>query len=465
MTEAAAFLKSDLRKASMRDLLLYGLSGIGGNISFIFIGAYLSYYYTDIFGVSPAVVSGLMLFSKFVDAFVDPFLGALSESTRTRWGRFRPWVMFGAPVMGLSVFLMFSSPALSGEVKTVWVWVTYVVYIVASSAVLIPSNSQANIITDDPQQRSLMQTIKQGLGVVPSFMSALALPVVAALGDGQVGWARYGAIMGVLICAFFWLTVIGTKECDTIERLPVEQRGRQKVNPAEVAKSVLSAFKSREFVKFTLAFGTFFCAMTCINTMNMYYFTYVLGHREWVAATQTIALVGSLVGIACLPFLTKRLGKKRVAQLSLVVCAAVCVTFFFLKDPTLHLVTALLVCWRFFLQGCVTCFWAMVSDVVDASEVETGHRADGVMQGTCQLLNQLGQAVGGAAPIAIIGAAGYVANQQQTAEVMGAISGAAWLVPLALYVVSFLFVTRYKITDEVAYQNSIELERRHSEAE
>lgn len=458
----ATMKQPDLRKASMRDLILYGFSGFSGNISFIFIGAYLSFYYTDIFGVSPAVVSSLMLFSKVIDGVVDPFIGALSESTRSRWGRFRPWVMFGAPIFGLTVFLMFSSPDLSESMKVVWVWVTYVVYIIASSAVLIPSNSQANIITNDPQQRSLMQTIKQGMGVVPNFMSALALPIVAALGDGRVGWARYGAIMGVMICVLFWLTVVGTKECDTIERLPVEQRECPKVSPAEVVKSVLSAFKSREFVKFTLAFGTFFCAMTCINTMNMYYFTYVLGHKEWVAATSTIALIGSLVGIMCLPVLTRLLGKKRVAQLSLIVCAVVCVVFYLLKSPSLTLVTVLLVVWRFFLQGCVTCFWAMVSDVVDASEVETGQRADGVMQGTCQLLNQVGQAVGGAAPIAIIGAAGYVANQEQVAEVVSAISGSTWLLPLALYALSFVFVTCYKITDEVATQNSLELERRHN---
>ena len=118
--------KAKYAKAKFSDVFKYSFGGLGSNLAFILVMSYLTFFYTDIFGIDTMVVSGLMLVSRFIDAFTDPLMGMLGDHTRSKFGRFRPWIIFGAPVLGFLIFLLFTAPNLSPDMKVVYAYVVYI---------------------------------------------------------------------------------------------------------------------------------------------------------------------------------------------------------------------------------------------------------------------------------------------------------------------------------------------------
>lgn len=124
--------------------------------------SYLTFFYTDIFGIDTYIVSFLMLISRFIDAFTDPMMGILGDHTKSKMGRFRPWIILGAPVLGLLIFLLFTAPDLSTNMKVVYAYEVYIAYSLASTVVNIPYHALTPVLSQDPQQRTVIVTWKQG---------------------------------------------------------------------------------------------------------------------------------------------------------------------------------------------------------------------------------------------------------------------------------------------------------------
>lgn len=206
------------QRAKFLDIFKYSFGGLGSNLAFILVMSYLTFFYTDIFGIDSFVVSFLMLISRFIDAFTDPLMGILGDHTRTRLGRFRPWIIWGAPVLGLLIFLLFTAPDLSPTMKIVYAYVVYIAYSLASTVVNIPYHALTPVLSQDPQQRTVIVSWKQGMGIVSQFIiTILALPLVEAFGGGKQGWAIYGALIGILTTASFWLCAWGGKPYDVCD--------------------------------------------------------------------------------------------------------------------------------------------------------------------------------------------------------------------------------------------------------
>ena len=455
-----------LKKARLVDMILYGFGGIGANIPFIFMGAYLSFFYTDIFGLAPAIVSALMLGSKIVDAVIDPFIGALADRVVTKFGKFRPFVMFGAPVMGLSIFMVFSTPDLDPNAKVLYACAAYIFYVVASSFVVIPNNSIANLMSADPKQRATVQTFKQGMAAIPQFMSAMALPLVDLLGGGTAGWSNYGIVMGIATCVVFWICTMGSKNYDTYELAREETTGdkSERKSAGDVVRDIAKTFKNKEML---LLIGAFCTEMTCFtlqNTMNMYYFTYVLGHKDWVATVSSVGVIVGIIGTITVPFFTRVWGKKRSFQVFVALTILPNLLMLFVPSPELALITVAMSSYSFTSRIVIVFAWSMIPDVVDYGEYTTGVRSNGLTQASVQLMNQLGQALGGSIPVMIIGALGYVANRAQTPEVLGAIVALRWGVPCVFNLISFIFIRFYGLTDERAAEIGAKLQERRIEA-
>lgn len=171
-------------KAKFSDVLKYSFGGMGSNLAFFLVMSYLTFFYTDIFGISSYVVATLMLVSRFIDAFTDPIMGMLGDNTRSKMGKYRPWIIFGAPVLGLLVFLLFTAPEMSATMKVVYAYVIYILYSLASTVVNIPYHALTPVISKDPQQRTVIVTWKQGMGTVSQFIiTILALPLVELFGE------------------------------------------------------------------------------------------------------------------------------------------------------------------------------------------------------------------------------------------------------------------------------------------
>ena len=191
-------METKYAKAKFLDVFKYSFGGLGSNLAFFLVMSYLTFFYTDIFGISSMVVSGLMLISRFIDAFTDPIMGMLGDHTRSKMGKYRPWIIWGAPVLGFLIFLLFTAPDLSPNMKVVYVYVVYIAYSLASTVVNIPYHSLTPVMSQDPYQRTVIVSWKQGMGTVSQFIiTIMALPLVEAFGGGKQGWAIYGALIGI----------------------------------------------------------------------------------------------------------------------------------------------------------------------------------------------------------------------------------------------------------------------------
>lgn len=197
-------------KAAFRDIVKYSFGGIGSNLAFLIVMSYLTFFYTDIFGISTLTVASLMLISRFIDAFTDPFMGMLGDHTISKMGKYRPWIIYGAPLLGVFVFLLFTAPALSPTMKVVYAYVIYIMYSLVSTVVNIPYHSLTPVMSEDPQQRTVIVTWKQGMSVIPQFIITIwALPMVDYFGGGKQGWAIYGALIGIATTISFWICAWG----------------------------------------------------------------------------------------------------------------------------------------------------------------------------------------------------------------------------------------------------------------
>lgn len=464
----------NLRKATLTEMLGFGFVGIGSNIPFVFMGSYLSFFYTDIFGLAPAIASGLMLASKFVDAVIDPVIGVIADRVNTKFGRYRPFLIAIAPFWGVCIWAVFSTPNLDPSLKVIYACAAYILYVVVSSFVIIPANSLASIITEVPKQRSTVQAIRQGCAVIPQLMSAFALPLVEICGGGQQGWSNYGIIMGAAVCLCYWAVAWSARTYDTPQLAQIEAIEAAKEDGVSTAKketlgdivrSTLDTFKNRELL---LLSGIFFASLASTGVsgaINMYYFTYVLGHQEWIVATTAFSVLTALLGPVSAPFFTRIWGKRRSMMIFAIAGMIPNLAVLFIPNPSVEVLT-LFISLANLLNGVVgTMMWAMIPDVVDWGEYNTGVRANGLAQAAVQLMNQFGQALGQSLPVAVIGALGYVANQAQTPAVNGAIVVLRWVVPCVLMAFVFIFAKMYRLTDERSLAISEELRRRHEAAE
>ena len=173
-------------KAKFSDVFKYSFGGLGSNLAFFLVMSFLTFFYTDIFGISSYVVATLMLISRFIDAFTDPIMGMLGDNTRSKMGKYRPWIIFGAPVLGVLIFLLFTAPEMSPTMKVVYAYVIYILYSLASTVVNIPYHALTPVLSEDPQQRTEIVAWKQGMGTVSQFViTILALPLVELFGGGK----------------------------------------------------------------------------------------------------------------------------------------------------------------------------------------------------------------------------------------------------------------------------------------
>lgn len=431
-------------KAKFNDVLKYSFGGLGSNLAFILVMSYLTFFYTDIFGIDTMVVSGLMLVSRFIDAFTDPIMGMLGDHTRSKLGRYRPWIIAGAPLLGILVFLLFTAPELSPNMKIVYVYVVYIAYSLASTVVNIPYHSLTPVMSQDPNQRTVIVSWKQGMGIVSQFVvTILALPLVEAFGGGKQGWALYGALVGILTTVSFWICAWGGKPYDVCE--PAKTGEKQSFN---MLKDLRLLIKNKPMLMLMIAFGTDVLANATCSAVNMYYFKYVLGREDLVPQVATVTLITGIVAIPLLPILTKWLGKKRLYWLgSLFSIFPLVVMWIMPTAPVLILMTMMGV---FGLISKIpgTLGWAMLPECSDYGEWKFGQRADGLMSSSLTFINKFGMAIGGFIASFFLGLVGFVANQEQTPAVLGMIAFLRFGMPVLGYIASLISMAFYEITNE-----------------
>lgn len=420
----------------------YAMGGVGFSMTNMIVLTYLTFFCTDIFGISSLTVAGLMLVTKVIDAVTDPIMGFIADQTRSKSGRYRPYLIYGSPILGILIYLLFSAPELSAGMKIVFIYIVYIAYSLAFTVVGIPFTSLVPVLAKDSTERTMVVSWKNVMIQVGRlFITSFALPIVEAFGGGAAGWGRFGALVGIIITLCFWCVAWGLKPYDTID-LAIE---KPKVN---LWKEMYLITKNKPLLMLMLAFGTDMIANSTLLAVNMYYFKYVLNRVDLVPVTSIALTVTGVLANLAIPYLTGKAGKKRLywwgSLLSILPLAVLMIKPIVPSSALIVLIT---------LFGLISTVpsalaWAMLPDCVDYAEYITGVNGNGVVSSTFSFMNKFCGAIGSFLASYLLGIFGFEANQEQTKTVLFVIVFLRFGVPILGYIASLASMHFYELTDE-----------------
>ncbi len=436
-------------KLARKEKIGYAMSDIATNFFFQSMILYQTRFYTDTAGLSAVAVGTMFLVLRLADAVFDPVIGALSDRTRTRWGSFRPWLLWTAVPFGVVFWLVYVTPDVGPQGKLIYAYLTYTLVMMLYSANNTPYSALMGVMTPDAGERSSLASYRFVGALVGQFViQALPLPLVAKLGGGDSarGWALTMAIFGVLIVVLNLVTFASTRE---------------RVLPPPGEKHPLSAdlkdvFTCRPWLVMFVLTLLVFTMLVVRGSSSNYLFAYYLDQDQlkeflgkvglvglgagpvtgWKAALDGLGLLvkpdssnaaavglslffvlGSIVqivGIVLSKPLADRFGKKAVFIAGVSVTTFATLGVFLVGPASVGLLFWLGIVWAAGWGPTVPLLWVMIADVADYSEWKTHRRATGFMYAGILFALKAGLSLGGALSAWVIDAYGYVPNVAQT---------------------------------------------------
>lgn len=438
-------VKKTQGKLDFSSYFKFATGGVGFTLANVFVSTYLVFFCTDIFGVSQFVLAGLMFVSRFIDAITDPIMGFIADHTKSRWGKYRPYIMVGAPLLGLVVYLMFSSPDLTANMKVVFLYAVYISYSLAFTMVTIPHQALVPLVGTDSVSRTILVSWKNiAVQVGRMLVSTFALPMVEVLGGGTDGWERFGALVGIGVTLCYWAAAWGAKKYDTMDAIE-KLVNKQKIN----MKAEMHLFtKNKPLARLMTAYGTDALANTMVMAVNIYYFKYVLDRMDLVAISAFAMTATGILSNATLPVLNKKYGKKKL-YLFMTTASMIPLVVLLVKPivPSTILIVLLTV---YGLTSTLTSglSFAMLPDCSDYAEQITGINGSGVVASSFTFIMKSAGALGGFLASFVLGMGGFVANEAQTPTVLMLIVVLRFGTPILGYLASLICMRGYELTEE-----------------
>ena len=436
-------MKNDLNqsKVPLISKLAYGMGDVGCNFSWMFVGNFLMIFYTDVFGISMSAVATLMLFSRFWDAINDPIIGGLSDKTHTRWGRYRPWLLFAAPLTALVLILTFwAHPDWSQTHKIIYMAVTYCILVLGYTCVNIPYGTLCGAMTQNMTERAQINTSRSVSAMIAiGIINIITIPLIEWLGNGNArqGYLLIAILYGTIFAVCHIFCFAKTKE---VVEVPVAQKIPLRLQLQAVAKNkpYLLALLGQVLFGFIL-YGR--------NADLLYYFTYVENDAVLFTYYSMAIIIPSIIGAACFPKVFQLTSNKGWAASVFAFGTGITIIALFFFSPVtspipFYLFAALS---QFFFSGFNTAIYAIIPDCVEYGEWRTGIRNDGFQYAFISLGNKIGMALGTALLALSLGWAGYEANTTQNEEVVAIMRHSFSTIPGVLWVVTALALFFYKL--------------------
>jgi GPH family glycoside/pentoside/hexuronide:cation symporter len=432
----------------MRTKLGFGVGDLGGNLFFTVISFWALNYLTDTVGLAAAGAGAALMTGKLWDAFVDPVVGMMSDRTRTRWGRRRPYLLWGALPLGAAMALFFAAPPLSDQVALFW-WALLVFALLntAYSFVNVPYSSLTPELTPDYNERMTLNGYRFGFAVIGTILgAALVQPILGFFpGDKKAGFLAVGVLFGATIA----ITALATA-------FSVREKPAAAGESVSVWKSWAGVWKNRPYRIILGAYTLHLLGITFLSGMLIYYFKYVLHNEAGTTMAMLLLLVVAMVFIPVSVLFSKKFGKVRTYQVALVVLAAAALTvWLFGASSGTEFVLVVMTGAGLGMGFSYAPPFALVPDTIEVEARKTGRREEGAYYGLWNFAIKLCQAGGAAGSGLVLAWAGYVANQtDQGASALAAIGALIGPVPAFFFLAATLLLTRYPL-DEKTYREAI----------
>lgn len=446
----------------------YGFGDMASSMFWKLFGAYLMIFYTDVFGLPAAVVGTMFLITRIWDSAFDPIVGVVADRTHSRWGKFRPYLLWLAAPFGIIGVLTFVTPDWSPTGKLVYAYVTYSLMMMIYSAINVPYVSLLGVMSPNPKERNTLSTYRMTFAYIGSFIALLLfMPLVnffsgnsKDLGDQQTGWTMAVVVIAILCIILFFGCFAWTKE---------------RVKPIKEAQNPLKEdlkdlFKNKPWW-ILLGAGVAALVFNSIRDgATVYYFKYFVVEEDYATVSffgMSFVLSGlylalgqaaNIIGVIAAAPVSNRIGKRNTYMWAMIIATVLSVLFYWFDKEDLI--------WMFVFQALISIcagsifplLWSMYADCADYSELKTGNRATGLIFSSSSMSQKFGWAIGTAITGWLLGFFGFQANAVQSEEAISGIKMFLSFLPAVGTILSVVFISMYPLTEKKMKDITTELE-------
>ena len=434
-------------KLSLGTKVGFGVGDLGGNLFFTLISFWTLHYLTDVTGLAAASAGAALMVGKLWDAVTDPLVGLISDRTKSRWGRRRPYLIFGSLPLALAVVVFFWSPGFDNQTLLFW-WVllTFSVLNTAYSCVNIPYTSLSPELTADYHERTSLNGYRFAFASVGTLLGAAIVgPILSLFPQERTGFVAVGILFGFLIASTALLTGVSVRE----------RPAAAQSLPESLLKSWTGVWKNRPFRIVLGAYTLHLLGVTFLSGMLVYFFKYALHDEAGTTLALLFLLAVAMVSIPLSVVFSRRFGKVATYQLALAVLAVGSLLVAFLGVPLgKPFVLAIMACSGVGLGFAYVPPFAMSADTIEVEARASGRREEGAYYGLWNFAIKFAQAGGVAGSGLVLGWAGYIANQNQSPLALGAIQTLIGPVPAVFFAAGLLLLFRYPL-DEKTYRKLV----------
>ncbi|MBX3009039.1 MAG: MFS transporter [Melioribacteraceae bacterium] len=459
------------QKLSLKEKVSYGFGDLASVLYWQTFMLYFTYFYTDIFLIPASVAATMFLLSRVWDAVNDPMMGIIADRTRTRWGHFRPYLLWLCVPFAVVGVFTFTVPDFGLEGKIIWAYVTFILIMMLYTAINIPYTALLGVISSDSLERTSVSSIKFlfafSAGII---VSATLLPMVKFLGGGNdaSGWQRSFMVYGAAAIVFFLIAFKGTKE----------RVQPPKSQVSSIKKDLFELVTNTPWLILLITTITFILFVAVRSSVTVHYFKYVIGTQNLslpflgvgsydfemiTSAFNTVGQVSAFLGVLTVSWISKKIGKRNTFILYFVIAIISTGIYYILGPGQMALI------FLFQITGSATggplsvIIWAMYADTADYGEWKRGRRTTGLIFSASTMSQKFGWAFGAFVALNLMSQVGFSPNEAQSQDSLNGLIALFSIIPAGLGILSIIISLFYPLTDKKVAEIGAELQQRRIE--
>ncbi len=428
----------------------YACGDVASNFYWRVFDVFLFIFYTDVFGLPAAAVGTMMLVTRVIDAVSDPLMGAFADRTNSRYGKFRPYLVWGIlPIMAAGV-LTFTVPDLGDDGKLIWAYFTYILMMLSYTFINVPYGALLGVVTSDTKERTALTSFRFiGAFSGGSLVAYLTPELVSYLGQGdeKLGWQMTMLCYGVVAAVLFFVTFKTTKE-------RIHPPKHQKT---AVLDDILDLTRNKPWlILFAMAL-IIMMTITLRASTGTFYFKYYVTRPDLIGSFSMAYLLALATGAAITPMLTRWLDKKTLLLILMSIVAVLSACFYFVDSQSITTMYVLQIMIGLALGPKSPIVFSMYADCADYSTWKNGRRATAMVFSAAAFAQKLGGAIAGAMIGWVLASMGYVANIEQTDASEQGIVLLMTIIPAGFAFVAVMLIRYYPLSDEQLSKIQMEL--------
>lgn len=443
-------------KISLKEKIGYGLGDAASSMFWKIFSMYLLFFYTDVFGLAPAVVGTMFLITRIWDSCFDPIVGILADRTKSKWGKFRPYLLWVAIPFAVIGVLTFYTPDFDEKGKIIYAYVTYSLMMMIYSLINVPYASLLGVMSSDRKERNTLSSYRMVFAFGGSLLALwLIEPLVNYFGgnlNSKTGWLATIAVFGLITTAFFWACFAFTKE--RVKPIADEQNN--------LKEDLKDLWKNKPW---WILLGAGIGALVFNSIRDgaaVYYFKYYVSssvnfdfslfgtdfHMTPTSIYLVLGQAANIIGVIIATPIANKIGKKKTFFGAMALAAILSLIFYLFGKEDVFLIMS----FQVLISICAGCIfpliWSMYADSADYSEWKQGRRATGLVFSASSMSQKFGWTIGGAGAGWLLGYYGFQANVEQTATAQNGIQLMLSILPAIAAAISVAFIAFYPLSEE-----------------